>query len=414
MFYGSHSSETNISNRDVKVLTDEPNLLPPIDRNLANTLYPTDDGYINRAGKIIFRLPPNSGNGGAFSDGLAAITFKSGLIGYIDRSGKIVIPPKFKDSQELDGAENFSEGLAAFTSPSIDKQGRDLFGYIDRSGKIVISAKFAKVGKFYNGRALVEIFTNDSSRYTFINKQGKILFENPKLFEAIDHSEFSEGLAAVLKNDKWGFVDINGKFAIPPKFTNVFKDTKFNNGLVPIQTETTYSYKCGSNPVITQIGYTQKYGFINRDGKFEIEPKFDGAQPFSEGLAAVKVYDGSVGKWGYIDRNGSFVIPPKFVETTFGVGVFSEGLASVNIPDPQSTNGKTGYIDRTGNFIIQPQFTQETGVFHGGLAYVVTVLMGASDPQIQLSNGSFMHSNVKYGFINRQGKFVWEKIRNVE
>ena len=413
MFYGSHSSEKSTFNRSVKVLAQ----LPPVAQNLAHHLFPTDDGYIDRTGKVIFKLPLGSGsgngNGGAFSDGLAAITFKSGLIGYIDRSGKVVILPKFRDSQELDGAENFSEGLAAFTAPSADSQGRDVFGYIDKSGKIAIPARFIKVGKFYNGVAVVEIFTNNVSRYKFINKQGKILFENPKLFEIIDHSEFSEGLAAVIKDDKWGFIDVNGTFVIPPKFINVFKDTKFNEGLVPIETQTTYSYECGSNPVRTQIGYRDKYGFMDRTGKFEIEPKFDGAEPFSEGLAAVRIYDGSIVKWGYVDRTGSFVIPPKFVEPTSGVGAFSEGLASVNIPDPQSTNGKTGYIDRTGNFVIPPQFTQGAGIFHGGLAYVTTVLMGASDPQIKLSDGSSMHSKIKYGFIDRQGKFVWEKIQTV-
>ena len=297
MFSGSHSSEKIISNRDVKVLTDRSSLLPAIDQNLADTLFPTDDGYIDRTGNVIFKLPLGSGNGGAFSDGLAAITFKSGLIGYIDRSGKIVIPPKFRDSQELDGAENFSEGLAAFTSPLVDSQGRDVFGYIDKSGKIAIPAKFVKVGNFHSGVALV-IFTNNVNRYAFINKQGEILFENSKLFEIIDHSEFSEGLAAVIKDDKWGFIDVNGTFVIPPKFTNVFKDTKFNEGLVPIKTQTTYSYECGSNPVRTQIGYRDKYGFMDRNGKFEIEPQFDGAKPFSEGLAAVRIYDGNVVKWG--------------------------------------------------------------------------------------------------------------------
>ena len=63
--------------------------------------------------------------------------------------------------------------------------------------------------------------------------------------------------------------------------------------------------------------------------------------------------------------------------------------------------------------MIPPQFTQGAGIFHGGLAYVTTVLMGASDPQIKLSNGSSMHSKIKYGFINRQGKFVWEKIQTL-
>ena len=289
----SNSSETSTFNRSVKVLTQSLSL-PPIAQNLADRLFPTDDGYIDRTGKIIIRLPTGSGNGGAFSEGLATITFKSGLIGYIDRSGKIVIPPKFMDSQELDGAEIFSEGLAAFTSSSVDTQGRDLFGYINKLGKIAIPAKFTKVGKFHDGRALIEINTGDFVRFAFINKQGKIIFEHPQAYEALD---FSEGLAAVRIDERWGFIDRDGKFIIPPKFVNIDRYARFNDGLAPVRGEAKYTYQCGSNPVKTQIGYTYKYGYIDRTGKYQIEPKFDEARIFSEGVAAVRINtSGGVGK----------------------------------------------------------------------------------------------------------------------
>ncbi|MFH5163641.1 WG repeat-containing protein [Campylobacter coli] len=49
--------------------------------------------------------------------------------GFIDKSGKIVIEPKF------DGVGNFSEGLA-----KVKLNGK--YGFIDKSGKIVIEPKF--------------------------------------------------------------------------------------------------------------------------------------------------------------------------------------------------------------------------------------------------------------------------------
>ena len=52
------------------------------------------------------------------------------------------------------------------------------------------------------------------------------------------------------------------------------------------------------------------------------------------------------GKWGYVDRYGKFLINPKFKKANR----FSEGLADIQI------QGKTGYIDRKGNVAIQPQF----------------------------------------------------------
>ena len=57
------------------------------------------------------------------------------------------------------------------------------------------------------------------------------------------------------------------------------------------------------------------YGFIDKNGKVVIEPQFDDAGYFSEGLAGVE----KDGKWGFIVKSGNDVEP------------FSEGLASVAI-----------------------------------------------------------------------------------
>ena len=41
-------------------------------------------------------------------------------------------------------------------------------------------------------------------------------------------------------------------------------------------------------------------GFITPDGKVAVDFRFDRVQPFSEGLAAVRIGD----RWGFIDRGG--------------------------------------------------------------------------------------------------------------
>jgi hypothetical protein len=46
-----------------------------------------------------------------------------------------------------------------------------------------------------------------------------------------------------------------------------------------------------------------KYGYINRAGKVIIEPQFDLADEFSEGLARI----GIAGNFGYIDEAGKIV-----------------------------------------------------------------------------------------------------------
>jgi hypothetical protein len=47
---------------------------------------------------------------------------------------------------------------------------------------------------------------------------------------------------------------------------------------------------------------TGKRGFVDKRGKFVINPQFDYAFAFSEGLAAVRVGDAKTGKWGYVSR----------------------------------------------------------------------------------------------------------------
>lgn len=94
----------------------------------------------------------------------------------------------------------------------------------------------------------------------------------------------------------------------------------------------------------------KKYGFIDRTGNYLISPRFDGAGPFSEGLAVAKIEGDFNGKWGYIDKTGKYAIKPQFD----AAGPFSEGLAAVNIGG--DINGKWGFIDKSGKFVIKPQY----------------------------------------------------------
>jgi hypothetical protein len=364
-------------------------------------LHPTDDGYIDRTGKIILPLPPDSHAPRYFSEGLAAVVMPSpdnsseAGVGYIDPLGKVVIPPRFLDTPELRGAEDFSEGLAAF---GVDIQDKTLYGYLDKTGQVVIAAQFASPGKFVDGIALVATDQNlqkdESMRYVFINKQGKILFENPKTFTANDHSVFSEGFAPVMVGEKWGFIDRQGQLVIPPLFANIYQETKFSAGLVPIQAPD-----------------SSKDGYLDATGKFQIAPQFTAARPFSEGLAAVKVGDEVKGLWGYIDRTGKFVIRPQFTESIAGAGEFHEGLAPVSIRDPSTPpdsigNGITGYIDRKGKFVIPPQFNQGGSSFRSGLAYVHVAFLKTAPSS---TNSDYPYQGGKFGYIDRQGQFVWSK-----
>ncbi|MBK1994177.1 WG repeat-containing protein, partial [Campylobacter novaezeelandiae] len=50
------------------------------------------------------------------------------------------------------------------------------------------------------------------------------------------------------------------------------------------------------------IKLNEQYGFINKNGKQLIEPKFNYASSFNNGFAEVELN----GKYGLLDRNGKF------------------------------------------------------------------------------------------------------------
>ncbi|MBF7048142.1 WG repeat-containing protein, partial [Campylobacter volucris] len=54
-----------------------------------------------------------------------------------------------------------------------------------------------------------------------------------------------------------------------------------------------------------------KWGFIDKNGKLIIEAKYDNAYDFSEGLARVELN----GKWGFINKKGEIAIDTKYNRT---------------------------------------------------------------------------------------------------
>ena len=84
----------------------------------------------------------------------------------------------------------------------------------------------------------------------------------------------------------------------------------------------------------------QKWGFMDENCKVVIDPIYDSAHDFSEGLAAVrKVVDGEY-RWGFIDTEGKEVIPFKFSKEP---GDFHDGFAYV-----QKRSGRYTFLKPDG------------------------------------------------------------------
>lgn len=336
-------------------------------------------GYIDKTGKIV--IEPKWGGASNFSEGLAVVaTHENGYQeGYIDETGKVVIKPQYVM------ARDFSEGLAAvgFGEFTMHGGGKHTTGFIDKSGKLIIAAKFYGASDFSEGLAAV----NRDEKYGFIDRSGEIVI--PMQFD--EAWGFSEGLACVKIGNKFGFIDKTGKLVIKAKYS---LPATFREGLanVIIGGKTNSGYGGYYN-------FTGKVEFIDKKGKtlIRLPQKAVSASNFSEGLAVVGVKGEKDYTYnGYINKSGTFVIKPQFSTAQD----FSNGLATV-ILNPNFGFSKEGfaYIDKEGKIVLSFDYPKEFSMvndFENGLAWVE-----------QYGNDVSKLQNTLYGYIDKTGTYIW-------
>jgi len=76
-----------------------------------------------------------------------------------------------------------------------------------------------------------------------------------------------------------------------------------------------------SQDYLARARKVKEWGFIKTDGSWAINPQFEHASDFSEGLAAVR----NNGEWGFINQQSSFIVNPQFED----VKDFKDDLAAV-------------------------------------------------------------------------------------
>jgi len=170
-------------------------------------------------------------------------------------------------------------------------------------------------------------------------------------------------LAPFEKDGRWGYKDSAGKVVIPPHYQVAQEFSREGIAAVVDQQGWAYIDTGGSvviRPLVVDNGpdyfaedlarFTRagKVGFFDRHGRVAVEPSYDYAMPFSEGRAAVcqgcaPTQDGEHravrgGRWGFIDRRGVLVVPLRFEQADS----FEGGRARVRL------GGQWRHVDREG------------------------------------------------------------------
>ena len=291
-------------------------------------------GYADRKGNLV--IPPQFTFAGEFVEGLARVNVgaqgSSGAVGgewgYIDPGGQWKIPLRF------DQADDFSEGLAAVnTGARVEYWAHEdqyymrgsKWRFINAGGGWGLEPQFDGASSFSGGLAPV----SNGAKSFFVDRTGacRITGDFRCAFR------FSEGRAAVEVGGLWGYVDGCGNWVAPPRFDTA---GSFSEGL--------------SAGFIRQ---PRRRVFVDLEGReaFAAPEGCGYVGEFSEGLVWA-----SWGSWtipkpravrserggcGYLGRTGQWVIEPRF-ESADG---FRDGLAGVSL------NGRYLLIDAAGAVI---------------------------------------------------------------
>ena len=301
------------------------------------------------------------------------------------------------------------------------------WGYSTIDGELIIPAEYDKCYPF-SSNGLAVIYDGKERQYHFIDVKNTRLRTDPESFKTKDVFGFNLGgfvdhLFLVEVKGKWGYMNDEGKMAIPAiydegsNFNGGYANVKKGGTIVLIDTdgkETAVStpvvdvkeFSEGLAPIETK---GKKFGFVNTKGEVVIPANFLAVGYFKNGLAWAKTMDE---KLGYIDQEGNWVIKPEFeagkeFDPVSGLarvkkdgkwsyisksgellnvdadsfGDFSEGLADAK------KGGLVGFVNKEGEWVIKPQF-EAVRDFHNG--YAAARLAG------------------KWGIIDKKGKWVIE------
>lgn len=182
--------------------------------------------------------------------------------------------PKIEPLNIYDDTESYHNGLKSFKE-------KGLYGFVDQDNNVAIAPKYKYVQEFYNkNRAIV---STDGIKYGVINRMGTYVI----MPQFDDIMALTLNLYRVESDGEVGIIDSIGAIVV--------KNGKYD--------DIDYDGFCG----FVKVSKENKWGFVDINGMEIVNPQYDEINlPLdSEGFAAVKINN----NWGLIDLNGNVIIP---------------------------------------------------------------------------------------------------------
>jgi hypothetical protein len=268
-------------------------------------------------------------------NGLYAVVKKQGQAGLINARGSWAIEPMYDSLQMMSpqtvlyysgggsGIINLFTRQTVFSAQSIEPLSSSLYktsfegktGMYDYRGYMVISMEYDYISGVTRDSVLT---VEKDDKKGLMSLQGKTILKPSQLYQELH--VMREERAGVKINNKYGFIDRNGKLRIANRYEGI---GSFSENMVAIRIR-------------------GKWGFIDKAEELRVQPIYEEVQDFRKGTAPVKMD----GKWGFVNKTGRETVKPQYES----IQLLPTGRYLV------MKDGKKGLVTENGKELFIPKF----------------------------------------------------------
>lgn len=222
-------------------------------------------------------------------------------------------------------------------------------GFMNSKDEVIIPAIYHSGGTFQDVNLYIVSKKTDKKaiqHFGLYNNKGELVIGFENKYELISLSNYNNGYILVIKDGKWGYINIKNEVKIPIEYDYLgdvldgkiiaSKNKKFGlidtlqNVIIDFQFDhlSNFSETQSDNHRYAEVEIKEKHGFINEAGNIIIPCKYDYTYPFYNDFAIVKINE----KVGVINLKGETIIP--LIYDSIRIDYDSNILKASNEADP--------------------------------------------------------------------------------